>query len=134
MTGNDICLSSNFSNQPGLLQKVLTDVAHDLILILPVWPHQSWWPTLMGVLTEVPLILPHRRWITSDPSGQATWNHSWPLMACRVSGNQQYIRQMRYKFRHASYIRRFVRLLWKHPVRHETTLSHSLITTPAYDP
>ena len=52
-----------------VLQKVLTDGAYDLILILPVWPHQSWWPTLMSVLTEVPLILPHRRWITSDPSG-----------------------------------------------------------------
>ena len=116
-----------------VLQKILTDGAYDLILILPVWPHQSWWPTLMGVLTEVPIILPHRRWITSDPSGQATWNHSWPLMACRVSGNQQYIRQMHYKFRHSSSIRRFVRLLWKHPVRHETTLIHSLITTHAYD-
>jgi len=117
-----------------VLQKILIDGAYDLILILPVWPHHSWWPTLMGVLTEVPIILPHRRWITSDPSGQATWNHPWPLMACRVSGNQLYIRQMRDKFRHASYIRRFVRLLWKHPVRHETTLIHSLITTHAYDP
>ncbi len=70
-----------------MLQKILHDETHDLILILPLWPSQSWWPTLMSILTEVPIILPHRRWITSDPSGQATWKHSWPLFACRVVEN-----------------------------------------------
>jgi hypothetical protein len=115
-----------------VLQKILTDETHDLLLILPLWPRQSWWPTLMSVLTEVPIILPHRRWITSDPSGQATWIHSWPLMACRTSGNKPYLQQMRCKFQHASNMRRFVRLLWKQPARHEATLINSLLTIHEY--
>ena len=56
-----------------VLQKILTDETHDLLLLLPLWPSQSWWPTLMNILTEVSIMLPHRRWITSDPIGQATW-------------------------------------------------------------
>jgi len=115
-----------------VLQKILTDETHDLILILPLWPSQSWWPTLLSVLTEVPIILPHRRWITSDPSGQATWNHSWPLMACRTSGNKQYIQQMRHKFQHDDNMRKFLRLLWKPRVKHETTLLNSLLTIHEY--
>jgi hypothetical protein len=115
-----------------ILQKILNDETHDLILVLPLWPSQSWWPTLMSILTEVPIILPHKRWITSDPSGQATWRHSWPLMACRTSGNNAYIHSVRYKFQHASNIRRFLRLLWKHPVRHEATLINSLLTVHDY--
>ncbi len=116
-----------------VLQKILNDKTHDLILILPLWPSQSWWPTLMSILTEVPIILPHKRWITSDPSGQATWRHSsWPLMACRTSGIKTYIQSMRYKFKHAYSIRRFLRLLWKYPVRHEATLINSLLTIHDY--
>ena len=115
-----------------VLQKILNDETHDLILILPLWPSQSWWPTLLSILTEVPIILPHKRWITSDPSGQATWRHSWPLMACRTSGIKTYIQSMRYKFKHAYNIRRFLRLLWKYPVRHEATLINSLLTIHDY--
>ncbi len=39
---------------------------------------------------------------------------------------------MRYKFEHAYNIRRFLRLLWKHPVRHEATLINSLLTVHDY--
>ena len=86
----------------------------------------------MSMLTEVSIILPHRRWITSDPSGQATWNHSWPLLACRISGNKTYIKSVRYKFQHSHKIRRFLRLLWKHPVQHELPLTNSLLTVHEY--
>ncbi len=85
-----------------------------------------------SILTEVPIILPHRRWITSDPGGQATWKHSWPLFACRVSGNKNYTKSVRYKFAHSYKIQRFLRLLWKHPVRHELTLINSLLTVHEY--
>jgi hypothetical protein len=115
-----------------ILQKILHDETHDLILVLPLWPSQSWWPTLMSVLTEVPIILPHRRWITSDPGGQPTWNHSWPLVACRTSGNKTYIKSVRYKFEQAYIIRRFLRSLWTTPVRHEATLISSLLTVHEY--
>jgi hypothetical protein len=86
-----------------VLQKILQEETSDVILILPLWPSQAWWPTLMMMLTEVPVILPHKRWITSDPSGQGTWTHSWPLLACRISGDKPYVQSIRYKFQYADH-------------------------------
>ncbi len=81
-----------------VLQKILQEETSDVILILPLWPSQAWWPTLMTMLTEVPVILPHKRWITSDPSGHGTWTHSWPLLACCISGDKPYVQSIRHKF------------------------------------
>jgi hypothetical protein len=53
-------------------------------------------------------------------------------MACRTSGIKTYIQSVRYKFEHAYNIRRFLRLLWKYPVRHEATLINSLLTIHDY--
>ena len=84
------------------------------------------------MLTEVPVILPHKRWITLDPSGQGTWNHSWPLLACRISGDKHYVQSIRCKFRQADHIQRLLRLFCKHQVRHEATIINSLITVHEY--
>jgi hypothetical protein len=53
-------------------------------------------------------------------------------MACRTSGNNDYIQSVRYKFENAYNIRRFLRLLWKHSVLHEATLISSLLTVHDY--
>jgi hypothetical protein len=70
-----------------VLQKVLLERVGDLILVVPLWPQQAWWPTLCSLLTEAPLLLPHAPWITTDPGLMPSWNHPWPLLACRLSGD-----------------------------------------------
>ncbi len=42
------------------------------------------------IFTEVSIILPHRSSLLTL-ADQATWIHSWPLMACRPSDNKHYI-------------------------------------------
>ena len=115
-----------------LLQKVLHDSTFDLILIAPLWPSQSWWPTLMSLLTEIPLVLPHRPWITRDPSGTATWRHAWPLVAFRLSGDMLYVRSQRWKFRSKSYIQRAMRALSSDTIRNNNALVNSLLSTSTY--
>jgi hypothetical protein len=85
-----------------------------------------------SALTEIPVILPHKRWITSDPSGRGTWTHAWPLLACRISGDKRYVQTSRRKFRHASHIQRLLRVFCKQQVRHETTIVNSLLTIHEY--
>jgi hypothetical protein len=117
---------------PRLLQKVLHDNVFDLILIAPLWPSQSWWPTLMSLIVEIPLVLPHKSWITRDPSGKSTWYHAWPLVAFRLSGDKNYIRSMRWKFRSKLHIQRKLYLLSSETIRNDKALVNSLLSIQTY--
>jgi hypothetical protein len=44
----------------------------------------------MGLVTETPLVLPNKPWITRDPAGHSTWYHAWPLVAFRLSGDRTF--------------------------------------------
>ncbi len=69
-----------------LLQKVIQDEVCDLLLIAPLF-HYGGTPSSST-----------SKWITSDPSGNATWKHTWPLAAFRISGQMDYFRSSRWKF------------------------------------
>ena len=54
-----------------LIQKVLTKVrgSHNLemTLVAPFWPLRPWFPDLLDLLVEVPVLLPHRRDLLRQP-------------------------------------------------------------------
>jgi hypothetical protein len=68
-----------------IMQKIIQERVYDVILITPLFPLQSWWPVLMEMLIELPLILPMRPAITRDPAGHPTYWHNWPMLAWRIS-------------------------------------------------
>ena len=112
---------------PRILHKVVNERVYDLVLVTPLFPHASWWPTLLHVSTGVPVVLPHRSWITTDPVGSSSWFHKWPLVIWRVSGHLKYAqacRQAVHRKLFAWQIRRQIRSLLNAgtPVRHEASL------------
>ena len=80
---------------PRILQKVVAEAVFDLVLVTPLFPRASWWPTLMQVSTAIPVVLPCQRWITTDPGGNPSWRHKWPLVVWRISGHLEYARDCR---------------------------------------
>jgi hypothetical protein len=80
---------------PRIFHKVINERVHDMVLVTPLFPHASWWPTLLQVGTAVPIVLPRRRWVTTDPAGNPSWSQNWPLVAWRISGQLEYARKCR---------------------------------------
>ena len=112
---------------PRLLHKVVNERVYDLVLVTPLFPHASWWPTLLQVSTGIPVVLPHRSWITTDPLGAPSWFHKWPLVIWRVSGHLKYAQACRQVVRRRFFdwqIRRQIRSLLNEgeSVRHEASL------------
>ena len=80
-----------------LLPKVITKIEQErcqVLLIAPFWPRQAWFPRLVRLLIQTPLILPHRPDIISQPrSGivhpkpQDLHLTCWPL--CNDTSRQQ---------------------------------------------
>ena len=56
-----------FNLIPTDLNKVSQDKA-DIILVAPVWPAQPWWPLLLSLLIEHPVLLPSSRHLLMDPA------------------------------------------------------------------
>lgn len=70
-----------------VLQKLRADCCHRLVCILPLWMAQTWFPTMLSMLRQPPLLLPNREWIVTDPRGNHSWPQRWPLFAADLSGN-----------------------------------------------
>ncbi len=112
---------------PRLLHKVINEGVYDMVLITPLFPHASWWSTLLQVVTAVPVVLPCSRWVTTDPVGKPAWSHKWPLVAWRISGLLGYAKECRVTTRSTLYawqIRRQIRsaLGMRTTVRNEASL------------
>ena len=75
-----------FSMVMKTVTKIETDVATG-VLVCPMWPTQAWYPRVMRLLIDVPLILPQN--ILSLPfKHEATCKHKkLRLMACLLSGD-----------------------------------------------
>ena len=86
-----------------VLQKVIYEQVADLVLVTPLFPSATWWPTLMQVSTAIPIVMPCRQWATKDPLGRPSWNHAWPLVAWRISGDTEYARDCRQLTRDTCY-------------------------------
>ena len=71
------------------LQKILQEEV-EALLIAPVWQTQIWYPTLLGMLVERPVLLPNTQNILQGPHGElhplALQGHL-PLAAWCVSGS-----------------------------------------------
>ena len=95
----------------------------------------------METLVEAPMILPSKSWLTTDPAGQPTYRHVWPLIAWRVSGDLRYAKQRRHEMRSGknaigfhAWIRKSTRRLLSQSqqIRNETVLIRSILATQAY--
>ena len=122
---------------PRLLHKVINEGVLDLVLVTPLFPHAAWWPTLLQVSTCIPVVLPRKSWITTDPAGSPSWFHKWPLVMWRISGHLQYAVKCRYDIHQAMstwQIRRRIRSILPATalVRHEASLimaaTHDAVT------
>ena len=71
------------------LQKIIQDEAEGIIII-PRWPTQPWFPKLLNMLIEIPIILPSGKVLLTLPGTEKVHplNASLVLLACRVSGMQ----------------------------------------------
>ena len=70
------------------LRKLEQDQVKEMILIVPFWHNQSWFPTLLARLIDIPLILPNFNQIITNPKGethQMIAQNSLTLVACKVS-------------------------------------------------
>ena len=74
------------------LPKVRKDQA-DLLIMTPVWPAQPWYPTLLGMLIELPILLPPIPNILTSPQGELhplVIMNNLPLAAWKISGEIWY--------------------------------------------
>ena len=70
------------------LQKVRQERA-TIVLIAPVWPTQVWYPWLLGMLIQCPILLPSHEELLRDPFNQIhplLVNKQLELAAWKVSG------------------------------------------------
>jgi hypothetical protein len=65
-----------------------------LVMVAPVWNAQVWYPQILGMLIEVPLLLPPLKDLLLSPKGQPhplLQQGSLQLAAWKVSGSQKLI-------------------------------------------
>lgn len=70
------------------LQKIANKRA-TVVLIAPVWTHQPWYPALLDVSVEIPVLLPHDHSLLLDPFSQPhplVLSQALQLAAWKVSG------------------------------------------------
>ena len=75
-----------------LISKCLRKISLEgatLLIICPVWPAQAWYPHLLQLLTDNPVLLPSHNDLLLNPLGDRhpmITNNSLPLAGWRVSG------------------------------------------------
>ena len=78
-----------FNLIPAVLNKLSQDKA-DIILVAPIWPAQPWWPLLLSLLVEQPVLLPSYRHLLRDPADPQRIHPMFPrlhLAVFHVSGD-----------------------------------------------
>ncbi|MES9884348.1 MAG: reverse transcriptase domain-containing protein [Sedimenticola sp.] len=87
-----------FSLVSRCIRKIQIDGARAM-LIIPLWPTQTWFPMLMKILVEDPMILPRSRNLLSlKHLGKVhPLSNRLAMMACKVSGNSSEIEAYRRK-------------------------------------
>jgi hypothetical protein len=71
------------------LRKTEQDQVMELVLIVPEWQNQTWFPNLLDKLIDLPILLPNIRKNVTNPMGETqplVERSSLPLAACKVSG------------------------------------------------
>ncbi|XP_040290011.1 uncharacterized protein LOC121002639 [Bufo bufo] len=86
-----------FSMIPRTLLQVIRQQA-DLVLVVPFWGSQVWFPSLLRILVEIPVLLPTRSDLLHNPLGlqhPLLLDGSLRLLACRISGHLDRSREFR---------------------------------------
>ena len=87
-----------------VLQKVNTDIAQGLIVV-PFWTNQPWFPLLLRMLIEEPLIIPSSTDLLYLPSEKDAVHPIWEnlnLLACKISGDTRTQGAFRLRLRDSS--------------------------------
>lgn len=96
---------NGYANPPfaviGQVLEKLWRTSRELTIIVPAWPGQPWWPRLLEMLSDTPVLLPDIPDLFIPPKGapgQST-QPPWRVLACRVSGRSSkravYLRRVR---------------------------------------
>ena len=86
-----------FSLIPTVLQKVDREKA-EITMIVPMWKAQTWFPQLLRMLVDTPLILPSTTNLLRHPQDQKRKHPLLPkmkLLACRLSGKDWKAKEFR---------------------------------------
>jgi hypothetical protein len=78
------------------VQKIINDQSECLI-ILPLWPTQIWYPLVMELLIQRPVMLPRKRKLLSIPQTDKIHplQNQMRLIACRLSGEITKVKEFR---------------------------------------
>lgn len=85
---------NGYANPPfSVIGKILQKIrksGRDLTLIVPAWPSQHWWPLLLKLLCDTPLLLPPIQDLFLPPDRVGVHYYQrfppWGAFACRISG------------------------------------------------
>lgn len=61
---------SPFTLIQGCLWKLEQEQVKELVLIVPAWQNQTWFPTLLTKLINLPILLPNSKKIITNPVGE----------------------------------------------------------------
>ena len=78
-----------FSMIGRVLEKVEKEKS-TITILAPLWPAQPWFPALLRLMTEPPLILPSRSDLFVHPLLREGRNPSWVSLAWKISGNHSF--------------------------------------------
>ena len=87
-----------------VLQKINIDQATGIIIV-PNWPTQTWWPYLMSMLINYPIILPRKTrtlFLPAQPQEIHPLHTKLELLACHLSGTSCLTKEFQKKLQNLS--------------------------------
>ena len=87
-----------------VLQKINIDQATGIIIV-PNWPTQTWWPYLMSMLINYPIILPRKTrtlFLPEQPQEIHQLHKKLELLACYLSGTSCLTKEFQKKLQNSS--------------------------------
>ena len=87
-----------------VLQKINIDQATGIIIV-PNWPTQTWWPYLMSMLINYPIILPRKTrtlFLPEQPQEIHPLHKKLELLACHLSGTSCVTKEFQKKLQNSS--------------------------------
>ena len=92
-----------------LVLRILQKIEHEEacgILIVPLWTSQSWFPKLLRLLIDHPVLLPPRPHLITHPlTGRDHPQKKMRLIACHVSGKSSETKEFQKSLRTLSWLR-----------------------------
>lgn len=83
-----------FSVISRVLQKIQKEKAEG-VMVVPVWPTQTWYTSLLELLVDVPRIIQKEQGLLKLPHSEEKHSMKITLMACRVSGSNSKNKEFR---------------------------------------